>query len=249
MAEDPKDGVYDIAPSEGPEAPKPHGLEEPPPIAASASPAAAPAAEAGGVEDEAGVPLSREGFAGWQFLAGAGVAAMGAAALLGGIQAERLAHEVGAQGPAPRWWEAAGAALLWTPITAGLGYLGLALVGVASLERPVGDRRLALARMLLASALFHLVINLGIAPTGVTMLDRVLALVLAGGVALGAITLAFRLSADAAMKVFGGVAALWVLARLLWAIVPLLVGGPSKPSQAPPPVTPSPQQALPAAPR
>lgn len=249
MAEDAKDGVYDIAPSEGPEAPKPRGLEEPPPVASGASPAAGPADEAVAADDEVGVPLSREGFAGWQFLAGAGVAAMGVAAVLAGIQAERLAHQGGAQGPAPRWWEAAGAALLWTPITAGLGYLGLALVGVASLERPVGDRRLALTRMFLASALFHLVINLGIAPTGVTMLDRVLALVLAGGVALGVMTLAFRLTADAAMKVFGGVAALWVLARLLWAVVPLLFGGPSKPAQAPAPATPSPQQALPATPR
>ncbi len=245
MAEDPKDGVYDIAPSEGPEAPKPRGLQEAPPIAAGAAPAAGPASEVDAEEDAAGVPLSREGFAGWQFLAGAGVAAMGAAAVLAGIQAERLAHEVGAQGPAPRWWEAAGAALLWTPVTAGLGYLGLALVGVASLERPVGDRRLALARMFLASALFHLVINLGIAPTGVTMVDRVLALVLAGGVALGVITLAFRLTADAAMEVFGGVAALWVLVRLAWAIVPLVFGGPSTPS----PAVPSPQQTLPSTPR
>lgn len=245
--------------SEEPTKPEPYALEpadpkpgaEPAPAGAASAERAAssvtPAARNAVTEPEApAAPISRPGMVPWQFPLAVGLTATLTAAALSGVHAENAAHAgAGGRGSAPTWWQASFGIVLWAPISAALGVAALKLVATAVLHRPLGDVRLAAARMFAATGLFYLALNLGMSPSGIEILDRVLTLILAGGVYLGVVWGSFRLSADGAMKVFGAHASAWVLAQLLWLVVPLVFGGGSKQSDA---RAPAPPAATPAAP-
>lgn len=138
--------------------------------------------------------LSRPGWFGWQFTFGIGVAAIGAAAARAGILAEKAA-QAGAPGAHEAWYYAAGRIALLAPVGAALG-LAAAWVFAKSQRRPLGDWKLAGARILAAVGLFHLVWRLGAAPTGYAWFDGAFAFSLGLACYLGTLLLTFRFKRD-----------------------------------------------------
>ncbi len=163
--------------------------------------------------------LSRPGWFGWQFPFGIGVAAIVAAAARAGILAEKAA-QAGAPGAQEAWYYAAGRIALLAPIAAALG-LAAAWVFAKSQRRPLGDWKLAGARILAAVGLFHLVWRLGAAPTGYPWFDGAFAFSLGLACYLGTLLLTFRFRRDELLQfaathagfVLGAHAVIWMAPR------------------------------------
>lgn len=213
-------------------APQPAPDQEQNPPAAPAAPAAeaprsgraaiggsAPASVAPAAQATPPNALSRPGWFGWQFPFGIGVAAIGAAAARAGILAEKAA-QAGSAGEREAWYFAAGRIALLAPVGAALG-LAAAWVFAKSQRRPLGDWKLAGARILAAVGLFHLVWRLGAAPTGYTWFDGAFAFSLGLACYLGTLLLTFRFKRDELLQfaathagfVLGAHAVVWLAPR------------------------------------
>ena len=223
------------------DAPYPLAPESSQPAAASApSPAAASAPQVVVVRDDA--PLSRPGWFTWQVYVTVGVTTLVTAAILAAVEASR-APRTESSGWAPRGLLAASQAFAIVPISAALGVVALWIAG-RTLGRRLGDKRLAIARMLGACGIVALVVTLGPLVIDVPLLEWAIA----AGVYVLVIWTSFRLSRNNTLLVGAlHLALCGVAAGIVWAAPRLMrSGGASDASPAPPSATqPAPTTTIP----
>lgn len=162
--------------------------------------------------------MSVQGWFGAPFPFAVGLTSLGAAAALAAVHAQQRARA----GSDESLLREVGVVIIWGVVGTVIGFVALKCVA-AWWKRPVGDARLAAVRMFAATGLFMLVANMGIAPTGWSMLDRPAALGLATLAYLAVVWASFRLTREVAMAVLFAHALAWLgvygasrLAPRLW---------------------------------
>ncbi|MBL0922228.1 MAG: hypothetical protein IBJ10_08890 [Phycisphaerales bacterium] len=208
-------GTYDLAPGSAP-VPTPPAVEQRVVV----------------VREEA--PMSRPGFLTWQVFLTVGVTTLITASILAAVEASRAPRaEAGAW--APRGLVAALQTLAIGPLSALLGVLALWIAG-RTLSRPLGDKRLAFARMLAAVGVVALIATLGPLVIGVALVEWAIA----AAVYILVVWASFRLPRNGALLVAALHLALCGLgAGLFWA-APRILGAGDRAAD-PPPAAASPE--------